>query len=498
MPEVYTCITITNNRYKTVMPSYSSDKFYKDWVYAIDKDFQSPDGTPAQYAPGQPKYWGEEYASIPLPTAPSSSSLNADHSLIAVALENDIQIYATDGDMSLQQMLKGHTSKVDTVRFHPKDPEALVSCAMNSTGGSVAAEPAIIFWNLDKQRQRRLLSKAAVAQLGRRAASFVACDIEGLDTTPWVLDEGEEESIGQDIGKAITALNVKSQLRDNVKIHGRLSSSLGSQTFNLTGSSIAFLPGNRPRSNGDEQWDICIWNTIEKETRFTLIAHRDAIMWIGFSPDDTLIASVSWDKTFRIWSHETGSLLHTFHSNSQNWTGGFSADSRFFAGTSGEGRFWVWDLVHGIEVLTHKFGSCGRWCRTLDWSPNMKQIVIGGRNVGKVIVFDIKRQEIVQKRLLSTRECPPDVQRIAEGFLEAKNARYLPGSEGAKIVYRTSGDNGVEVYDVKENRKWRSAPAQGENKGWGLGILVLEERGLIASVDGDAIRFWEVPFCGHA
>lgn len=498
MPEVYTCITITNNRYKTVMPSYSSDKFYKDWVYAIDKDFQSPDGTPAQYAPGQPKYWGEEYASIPLPTAPSSSSLNADHSLIAVALENDIQIYATDGDMSLQQMLKGHTSKVDTVRFHPKDPEALVSCAMNSTGGSVAAEPAIIFWNLDKQRQRRLLSKAAVAQLGRRAASFVACDIEGLDTTPWVLDEGEEESIGQDIGKAITALNVKSQLRDNVKIHGRLSSSLGSQTFNLTGSSIAFLPGNRPRSNGDEQWDICIWNTIEKETRFTLIAHRDAIMWIGFSPDDTLIASVSWDKTFRIWSHETGSLLHTFHSNSQNWTGGFSADSRFFAGTSGEGRFWVWDLVHGIEVLTHKFGSCGRWCRTLDWSPNMKQIVIGGRNVGKVIVFDIKRQEIVQKRLLSIRECPPDVQRIAEGFLEAKNARYLPGSEGAKIVYRTSGDNGVEVYDVKENRKWRSAPAQGENKGWGLGILVLEERGLIASVDGDAIRFWEVPFCGHA
>ncbi len=480
------------------MPSYSSDQFYKDWVYAIDKDFQSSDGTPAQYAPGQPKHWGEEYASIPLPTVPSSSSLNADHSLIAVALEHDIQIYATDGDMSLQQTLKGHVSNVDTVRFHPKDPEALVSCAMNYTGGSVPAEPAIIFWNLDEQRQHRLLSKEAVDQLGKRAASFVARDIEGLDTTLWELDEGERKSIGQDVGKAITALNVKSQLRDNVKIHGRLSSSFGSQTFNSTGSSIAYIPGNRQRSNGDDKWDICIWDTIKKETRLTLVAHRDAIMWIGFSPDDTLIASVSWDKTFRIWSHETGSLVHTFHSNSQNWTGGFSTDSRFFAGTSGEGRFWVWDLVHGIEVLTHEFGSRGRWCRTLDWSPDAKQLIFGGQNAGRVIVFDVKRQEVVQERLLSTRECPPDVQRMAKGFLEATKVRYLPGSEGAKIVYRTRGDNGLEVYDAKENRKWRFAPAQGENKRSGSGILILEERGLIASVDGDAIRFWEVPFGGHA
>lgn len=239
------------------MHSYSSDQFYKDWVYAIDKDFQSSDRTPAQYAPGQPKYWGEEYASIPLPTVPSSSSLNANHSLIAVALEHDIHIYATDGDMSLQQTLKGNMSKVNTVRFHPKDPEALVSCAMNSTGGSVPAEPAIIFWNLGEQRQQSLLSKEAIAQLGRRAASFVACGIKGLDTTSWELDEGERESKGQDISKAITALNVKSQLRDKIKIHGRLSSSFGSQTFNSTGSSIAFLPGNRPASNGDDKWDIC-------------------------------------------------------------------------------------------------------------------------------------------------------------------------------------------------------------------------------------------------
>lgn len=216
--KISTCITNTRQKSNdTIMPSYSSDQFHEDWVYTIDKDFQSSDGTPAQYAPNQPRYWGEEYARIPLPTSPSSSSLNADHSLIAVALEHEILIYATDGDMSLQQTLEGHVSKVNTVRFHPKDPEALVSCAMNSTGGSVPAEPAIIFWSLDEQRQRRLLSKEAVVQLGRRAASFAACDLEGLDTTSWELDEGEKESLGQDFGKAIRALNVKSQVRDNVR-----------------------------------------------------------------------------------------------------------------------------------------------------------------------------------------------------------------------------------------------------------------------------------------
>ncbi len=41
-----------------IMPSYSSDQFHKDWVYACAQDFKSSDGQPADWAQGQPSHVG--------------------------------------------------------------------------------------------------------------------------------------------------------------------------------------------------------------------------------------------------------------------------------------------------------------------------------------------------------------------------------------------------------------------------------------------------------
>jgi WD40 repeat protein len=37
-----------------------------------------------------------------------------------------------------------------------------------------------------------------------------------------------------------------------------------------------------------------------------LNGHTDAIMWTGYSPDETMIATVAWDKGMRIWDAKTG------------------------------------------------------------------------------------------------------------------------------------------------------------------------------------------------
>ncbi|MCJ1267888.1 hypothetical protein MMC22_007774 [Lobaria immixta] len=468
--------------------SYSSDQFHEDWFFAVDKDFKAGDGTPANWAAGQPQYWGEEHARIVLPFPPSTVSLNADCTLLAVALEHDIYIYSTT-DWSVFQILKGHVSRVDAMSFHPTERGTLVSCAMNDFAGSIEAEPTIIFWNLDDQYRRALLVESTVQELGKRAAESVASGLEESESS-WAMEKEEREELGNSIGNAITVLNIKSQAHDNKKIHGRLTANFGSQIFNSKGTSMAILPGGGPASNGDDKWDICIWDTATNEVRLTLEGHRDAIMWVGFSPDDKLIASVSWDQTFRIWKHDTGDLLYTFNSRGQNWTGGFSKDSRLFAGTSGEGRFWIWDMAHGLEVATHEFG--GDWCRALDWSPDGKQLVVGGQELGRLIVFDLKSQVKVQERMLSTEKCPEKVRCMMDQYLEVSSVQYLPGTH--KIAFKTTGDQGLEVYDLRENKKWRFAPRQDENKDCGLEFLVLAHRGLIASVDGKAIRFWKVPF----
>ncbi|KAL9639342.1 MAG: hypothetical protein Q9164_000977 [Protoblastenia rupestris] len=324
------------------MSCYWPEQFLEDWVYAVDKDFHAADGTPATWATGQPKYWGEEHASIPLPSEPATACLNADKSLLAVALKHDIHLYSTS-DLSPFQVLKGHVFRVDAMSFHPRNPRRLVSCAMNAMhdwGNSDNTKPTIIFWDLDEQRRRVLLSEDTVHELGKRAVDGIVRGLQESESS-WTMDDEERESLHGDVGKAITTLNIKSLVRDNTEICGRLARNSASQIFNSTGTSMIFLPGEMPRSNGDEKWDICIWDTVKNEVRLTLEGHRDAIMWVGFSPNDKLIASISWDKTFRIWSHETGDLLHTFNSSGQNCTGGFSKDSRFFAGTSCVGQLWI-------------------------------------------------------------------------------------------------------------------------------------------------------------
>ena len=66
---------------------------------------------------------------------------------------------------------------------------------------------------------------------------------------------------------------------------------------------------------------------------------------------------------------------------------------------------------------------------------------------------------------------------------------------GKKITFTCACDDGLELYDFQDNRKWRFAPAQGLDRGWSSGVFfVLEEKKMIASIDADAVRFWKVPF----
>jgi hypothetical protein len=52
------------------MPSYSSERFYKEWRYSVEKDFTSPSGDPVQYARDGLRTWGSERYRIPFPKPP--------------------------------------------------------------------------------------------------------------------------------------------------------------------------------------------------------------------------------------------------------------------------------------------------------------------------------------------------------------------------------------------------------------------------------------------
>jgi hypothetical protein len=74
------------------LPRYSSAQFYKDWRYAIEKDFTDPHGEQVKYTPDGLRTWGSERYKLPFSKVPNAVSVNCDCSLIAVALEDDIYI----------------------------------------------------------------------------------------------------------------------------------------------------------------------------------------------------------------------------------------------------------------------------------------------------------------------------------------------------------------------------------------------------------------------
>ncbi len=62
-------------------------------------------------------------------------------------------------------------------------------------------------------------------------------------------------------------------------------------------------------------YSIRLWDSETGVKLPTLIGHTDRISSIAFSPDNTEIATGSWDRTLRVWDVGTGTQLHTLVDN---------------------------------------------------------------------------------------------------------------------------------------------------------------------------------------
>jgi WD40 repeat protein len=143
-------------------------------------------------------------------------------------------------------------------------------------------------------------------------------------------------------------------------------------------------------------------------------------------------------------------------------------------------------------------------------------------------LYDVERKEVTQERILSIEEAPvaaPDNRKFLGNNLECCVVRFVDG--GRKIVVLTSGDGGIETYDLEAWKKWRFArpdvdvgierEVKGEEKKieedidkgqqkeneenvmvYGDNRMTLwedQKRGTvwITSTDDDAVRIWDVP-----
>ena len=91
---------------------------------------------------------------------------------------------------------------------------------------------------------------------------------------------------------------------------------------------------------------IKFWHLNSLSLMFTFKGHQDVIIDISISGDRTLFASISMDKTIRIWSLINGACLDVITDASlvAFQSINFSSQGKLLAVTSEKGRVIVWDL----------------------------------------------------------------------------------------------------------------------------------------------------------
>jgi WD40 repeat protein len=460
---------------------YSREQFYKDWRYSVQKDFAKPSGEPIKYADDGLRIWGSERYKIPFPKTPSGAAVNSDCSLIAIAVEDDIYIH--DAVNFAQVICKGHVSNVGALAFQPGNPKALVSSAKevgarafqlgnSKVPASSAKEipppdptnPTIIVWDLDEQQAHPMIEASVSLNIAREATETVAKSL--LQAQPRVeLSSIEEESLTSAIEPLLSRIVRTHNVANQRTLYGRLQESFQSEIFSPSGAYLIYLPGLRPRSGFiyRDAWDIKIYSMTTNEDILILSGHTDTLTWTGFSLDESMIGTVSWDKSMRVWDAATGHQKYKFSTGGQNWTGGFSPDSQKFAGTCADGSYYIYSMSNGSMLVHQKsYTTHSSWMRALSWSADSKFVAVGEGHAlhdgpGRLFLYDIERREVTQERILSIEACvaAPDNRKFLGNNLECCVVRFVDG--GRKIVVLTSGDGGIETYDLETWKEWRFA-----------------------------------------
>jgi WD40 repeat protein len=488
--------------------SLSSGEVRQLWRYAVATDFHAINssietnkrilgyGTEDRYVPFDHligKSW-------------FSHSIDSSGKILAIPDGSNIDLY--DLDTGERTVLKGHTPAVRIVEFSPVDPNRLVSFAERE-GYEDNDQSEIIIWDVEeqrvKERSRNHPPIDEAAKLGVDAA------VSHLGNTLDV-SSPQVDQMRKALSMIIDRIDIQGRVSPSSRLEGRLRSSFQASVFSHSGEYLIYFPNVSARSNGDDTWDFCLYNILTRATT-TLSGHRDSIMWIGFSPDDRLVASAGWDGSFRVHD-SSGKELWKWDTDKQNWAAVFSPDGQYLAGTDGSGMVRIWNLETGIE--TTKFDNGPRWCRTIDWSPDGQYIVVGSEDHGRLRLFAVSNGniEMVQERELSLDKSnvgdhDPIKRRMLSGFMTVHTAKFLPlnnrdeGKVSMRLIHSVTMDEGIEVFDFDSGKGWRFVPPYNEDgsaqiaKAGDGRDAVLEhvwrkDKGEIGIISPDGIRFWRL------
>ncbi|KAJ4350040.1 uncharacterized protein N0V89_008661 [Didymosphaeria variabile] len=349
----------------------------------------------------------------------------------------------------------------------------------------------LILWELDSNGrlfvEEEPIDPAAIAI---KAIDAILPELEAEHE--WTRAFVDASNLHADFVRALENASADHRRRNNTVVQNAVISSFVSTPFSSDGALLLYAINNKSTQHGMREpnalpqvvvYDVDVGREVHR-----LRGHSDQVTWLGSSPDDQHVASVSWDGTLRMYSTEKGELeWATADSGGQSWAGAFSPDSKHIVWSSHSGKEIGVHKVADGEVLSTFPESVTRWCRCFSWHPTKQQMALcADKTVYVWQPFDGPGGVVVQRWVMDDDGQFPRMAQI-------QNVSWL--GDG-RLLSLTTSDRTVLVYDTLTNAKEVFKRPKGADAAYvRTGFYALakdEERTTYLSIDGDGkVRYWD-------
>jgi U3 small nucleolar RNA-associated protein 13 len=155
---------------------------------------------------------------------------------------------------------------------------------------------------------------------------------------------------------------------------------------------VSISPNDSLVASGSQDKTVCLWNTSDLSLKATLKGHRRGVWDCQFSPIDRVLATSSGDKTIKLWSLGDFSCVRTFQGHlSSVLRVRFLRTGLQLVSSGADGLLKLW-TIRTNECETTMDGHSNKvWA--LDTSLDGKVVVSGGAD-SRLVVWEDNTQEI--------------------------------------------------------------------------------------------------------
>jgi WD40 repeat protein len=247
------------------------------------------------------------------------------------------------------------------------------------------------------------------------------------------------------VGNTVTGIDrYRSTFNKPAIVQARLSNSGRMAAHKDAITSVAVHPGGTQIASVSLDKTIKLWDLESGKELRTITGIGGSVNAVSFSPDGKTLIHGAEDKTIRIWDAETGRAVRTINGHTDYVNEArYSPDGKRIASCADDKLIKIWDAATGREIRT--LSGHTDMVGVIAWSPDGKRIASGSIEEEKTIrIWDAESGRVLQT-------IPGQGGRIM-------SLAYSP--DGKKLASCAAEEPALKIWDAVTGRQIRSIPIE--------------------------------------